>query len=94
MEYFTWICAVAAVLLLISIRMDLSGRVQRLERKLNLLLRHHGVDSLQGLALSDRVKEIANDPARKIQAIKAYRDETGVGLKEAKDAVEAYMNSK
>ena len=42
---------------------------------------------------SDRVKEIARDPARKIEAIKLYREETGAGLADAKAAVEAYINS-
>jgi ribosomal protein L7/L12 len=31
---------------------------------------------------------------RKIEAIKVYREETGVGLTEAKEAVEAYIHSK
>jgi hypothetical protein len=51
------------------------------------------LQSLQGLALSDRVKEIARDPARKIEAINIYRKETGAGLAEAKEVVEAYINS-
>ena len=50
-------------------------------------------DGKKGLPPSDRVKEIARDPARKIEAIKAYREETGAGLAEAKDAIEAYINS-
>jgi ribosomal protein L7/L12 len=44
-------------------------------------------------ALSPRVKQIARDPGRKIAAIKAYREETGLGLKDAKDAVEAWQAS-
>lgn len=73
---------------------DMSARLGRIERKLNALLRHHGVDPTQGLPLSDRVKQLAADPARKIQAIKAYREETGAGLAEAKEAVEAFIYSK
>ena len=69
-----------------------NSRLQNIERKLNALLRHHGVDPTQGLPLSDRVKQLAADPARKIEAIKVYREETGVGLAEAKDAVEAFIN--
>ncbi len=42
--------------------------------------------------LSDRVKELARDPELKIEAIKAYREETGASLAEAKDAVEAFMD--
>lgn len=44
--------------------------------------------------LSDRVKHLAIDPAKKIEAIKVYREETGAGLAEAKEAVEAFINSK
>jgi len=44
-------------------------------------------------ALSRQVQELASDPSRKISAIKAYRQETGLGLKEAKDAVEAWIAS-
>jgi len=41
--------------------------------------------------LSEEVKALADDPARKIEAIKLHREQTGLGLKEAKDAVETYM---
>jgi ribosomal protein L7/L12 len=44
-------------------------------------------------ALSQRVKDIASRPGGKIAAIKAYRDETGAGLKDAKDAVEGWLAS-
>ena len=70
------------------------ARLGGIERKLNALLRHHGVDPTQGLPLSDRVKQLAADPARKIEAIKVYREETGAGVAEAKEAVEAFINSK
>ncbi|HVS40576.1 MAG TPA: ribosomal protein L7/L12 [Gemmataceae bacterium] len=43
--------------------------------------------------LSDRVKQLAGDPARKIEAIKVYREETGAGLAEAKNAVESFLSS-
>ena len=44
--------------------------------------------------LSDRVKELARDPTRKIEAIKVYREETGASLVEAKEAVETYTDSR
>jgi ribosomal protein L7/L12 len=44
-------------------------------------------------ALSQHVKDIARKPGSKIAAIKAYRDETGAGLKDAKDAVEGWLAS-
>lgn len=64
-------------------------RIGRLERKLDLLGRPQGAKPLK---LSERVKQLAEEPGRKIEAIKAYREETGAGLKEAKDAVEEYMS--
>jgi hypothetical protein len=44
-------------------------------------------------ALSDRVKKLALEPGRKIEAIKVYREETGAGLADAKDAIEAFIAS-
>jgi Ribosomal protein L7/L12 C-terminal domain len=41
--------------------------------------------------VSDRVRVLASDPNRKIEAIKALQEETGLGLAEAKAAVEAIM---
>ena len=73
---------------------SLTARIRGIERKLNALLKHHGVDPTQGLGLSDRVKQLAADPARKIEAIKVYREETGAGLAEAKEAVELFINSR
>ena len=70
------------------------ARIGRIERKINLLLQHHNLDPLQGRPLSDRVKQLADDPAKKIQAIKAYREETGASLAEAKEVVETYIDSK
>jgi ribosomal protein L7/L12 len=89
-----------SILLLVSVAfmvlcsyMDTKARIARIEHKLNLLLRQSGIDLLKGLPLSERVQEIARDPARKIEAIKVYREESGAGLAEAKDAVELYINS-
>jgi ribosomal protein L7/L12 len=60
-------------------------RVARVEHKLDLILGHLGLrDDDPRL---DEVLALARD-GKKIQAIKVYREVTGVGLKEAKDAVE------
>jgi ribosomal protein L7/L12 len=40
-------------------------------------------------AISERVKQLAADPSRKIEAIREYRRETGAGLAEAKSAIES-----
>jgi hypothetical protein len=72
-----------------SIRRD----VARVDRKLNLILQQMNISFDDFAGLSDRVKELARDPGRKIDAIKVYREETGAGLAEAKETVEAFMRS-
>ena len=93
MEWGLIALAVFVAIAVIASYLDTTARIARIEHKLNLLLKHSGVDVLKGLELSDRVKEIARDPGRKIEAIKLYRDESGAGLAQAKEAVEAYINS-
>lgn len=69
-------------------------RLARVERKIDAILLHLNiayVDPASPEGLSEEVQQLANDPAKKIQAIKLHREQTGVGLKEAKDAVEASM---
>lgn len=41
--------------------------------------------------LSEQVKELARDPRTKIAALRLYRRETGAGLKESLDAIEAFI---
>jgi hypothetical protein len=70
------------------------ARLRRLERKLDLILRHLNIAEPEPAAaagLSEEVKRLA-DAGDKIGAIKLYREQTGLGLKDAKDAVDAYLN--
>lgn len=71
----------------LNLRQDLAG----LDRKLSLILRHFKIEEFS--PLSERVKELARQPRGKIEAIKVYREETGAGLAEAKEAVEAFIKS-
>ena len=78
-----------------TLRATDAGRLARLERKIDAIIRHLNVayvDPVSPDGLSQEVQQLANDPAKKIQAIKRHREQTGLGLKEAKDAVEAYMS--
>jgi len=54
-------------------------------------LKHRSVRPESLPPLSDRCKEAALDPSRKIEAIKIYREETGLGLRDAKAAVEDFI---
>ncbi|HEY1380245.1 MAG TPA: ribosomal protein L7/L12 [Gemmataceae bacterium] len=70
-----------------------AGRLRRIEAKLDLILRNLGLEFQDPAAagLSPEVRALADDPAKKIEAIKLHREQTAAGLKEAKDAVEAYI---
>lgn len=92
MEWAAAAVTFVGVIAIWIIVMQMQNRLARTEQKLNVLLRHFGLDPAEGTPLSERVKEIARDPARKIEAIKVYREETGAGLADAKTAVEAFIS--
>ena len=66
-------------------------RLRRLEEQVAQLYRHLGLTPEGGAGsgtLDQEVLQLCNS-GKKIHAIKLYRDRTGLGLKEAQDAVEA-----
>ena len=70
-----------------------SERIRHLDRKVDAIIQHLNIELPEALVnngLSTRVCQLA-DEGKKIEAIKVHREETGVGLKEAKDAIEAYL---
>lgn len=78
-------------LTLSPVRIDLRTRRQeviiaRLERNLDLVMRHLGIEE-PDTNVDPVLKILA--AGNKIALIKIYREQTGAGLKDAKDAVEA-----
>ena len=75
-------------LLLIQVLVPKSpdANLLRLERKIDLILEHLGLDLNQGVR--EKIMELMKAD-KKIEAIKIYREQTGAGLKEAKDYVES-----
>ena len=63
------------------------NKLSLLDAKLDLLLRHSGVDYDPYKNLPPKVAD-AVQAGRKIEAIKCYREATGVDLKEAKEFIE------
>jgi hypothetical protein len=61
-------------------------RLARIERRLELIMDRLEIAETEP-AMPDVVAHLEN--GKKIDAIKAYRKQTGAGLKEAKDAVDA-----
>jgi ribosomal protein L7/L12 len=100
-DYVYWLLGLTLVLIAYAAftivqRLDMILRqLLLLQRKADLALTHLGVQPpAEHSPLSERVRELAADPAKKIHAIKLYREETGAGLAEAKDAVEKWMREK
>lgn len=77
---------VLSLLLRRSPSAGLETTLRRLERKVDRILTHLGLDFHEGL--DAKLLELRN-AGQKIEAIKLYREQSGVGLKEAKDYVEA-----
>ncbi|WP_328425706.1 ribosomal protein L7/L12 [Streptomyces sp. NBC_00443] len=88
MDIVGYFIALVAVVGFVSVESRISRadrRVARVERKLHLIIDHLGLrDDDPRMA---KVVALLRDD-KKIQAIKEYREITGVGLVEAKEAVE------
>jgi ribosomal protein L7/L12 len=66
---------------------ELQGRIATLEAQMQVILEHLGVAGKSDDPFEARLLELIR-ANQKIEAIKRYREKTGLGLKEAKDAVE------
>ncbi|GGZ82402.1 hypothetical protein ACFOOM_22515 [Streptomyces echinoruber] len=62
-------------------------RIARVERRLDVLLSHLGVPDQDQDPDLERVRDLVRAD-RRVEAIKAYREATGAGLREAKEAVD------
>ncbi|MFK8846914.1 MULTISPECIES: ribosomal protein L7/L12 [Streptomyces] len=90
-DLWTIIGAAAVVIVVLASTMDarhktLERRLRRMDRKLDLIMEHLGVEETgpEGIAEVDALLH----KGKKIEAIKRYRELTGAGLVEAKEAVE------
>ncbi len=70
--------------------LELLQRVAKLERQVTFLLEHLGLEYEEDLTegASPEVLELMRR-GKKIDAIKLFREETGLGLKEAKDFIDS-----
>jgi ribosomal protein L7/L12 len=82
-----WIVAVVGLLAVIEM-VRLRGRLDRIEEMLAKVLDHLNVDASVSMEPSDTVKRLAADRKSYVQAIKAYREQTGLGLKPAKAMID------
>ncbi len=71
--------------------------LRRLERKVDLILRSQDlvyIDHVGPQGLSQEARSLADDPAKKILAIKLLREQSGMSLKAAKETVDRYIERK
>ena len=85
-----WLVIVFAGAAAFSTRKSADSR--RIERKLDALLKHQGISTAQ-VVLSEEVQRLARDPAQKIAAMKLHREQTGLGLADAKADIEDFIKS-
>lgn len=88
MDTNSYLIALVAALV-VFMAASLRAENNRLERKLDAILVHLGVEFPDmSPELRQEIQQLVNQ-GKKIEAIKLYREQTGAGLKEAKDAVES-----
>jgi|688.fasta_scaffold197824_3 ribosomal protein L7/L12 len=86
--------SLTALIIILSINSTvkrLDRKLKRIDMSLSLILNRMEIEFPS--RLSERVKQMALDPDRKIEAIKLYREETNLSLKEAKEAVEDFLKN-
>ncbi len=64
-----------------------------LQHGVGLLLRQAGIDPAKPGEPSGRVQALAQQPSQRIEAIKAYREETGAGLRAAVKVIDSFKDS-
>jgi ribosomal protein L7/L12 len=67
--------------------------VARIERKVAHVAAFLRIDTSKPPPPSERVRDLARQPGRKIEAIRAYSADTGLGVVEAAAALEAHLAS-
>jgi ribosomal protein L7/L12 len=82
-----WALAFCSILI-IGPLWTIDRRTRRLELMVSDIANHLGLSADSMQEPSDEVKALAKDPRKFIAAIKAYRAQTGSGLREAKEVVE------
>jgi ribosomal protein L7/L12 len=87
MPEFNLTFSVLSFAIVLFILAKIAGKVDAVNRKLEMLMKHSGMN-VEDLATQVVQAMLRDVPFNKIMAIKRYRELTGTGLAEAKEAVE------
>ena len=92
MENHLWLVFVVLGVLALMQLASIARSLQSTEAMMMRLLSHQGVEWGKVVEPSERVKELARMPGQRVAAIKAYREQTGLGVKEAMAVVDRISN--
>ncbi|HKE84517.1 MAG TPA: hypothetical protein VKB50_12230 [Vicinamibacterales bacterium] len=84
---------VAILLSLAALDSFKERRIRTIEQRLALLLHHFGIDPSAHVPPSERVRRLAADPGRKLQAVRLYSKETGADVKTAAAVINALSSN-
>jgi hypothetical protein len=88
MEQFSTYGIVIVLVVIWWSTISLERKVRDIERNTSALLRHFKIDPTHLAPPSEEVKVLAADPARRIDAMRLYRRETGADVRAAKAVVD------
>jgi ribosomal protein L7/L12 len=88
LDNYTILGALIVIILALNLLWAIDRRSRRTERNIMRLMAHLGASGTEPPLPSDTVKAFAAESGGKNAAIKAYREQTGLGLLEAKEVVE------
>ncbi len=88
MENYVWLLFFALGVLVVNQLASIARSLQAMAAMMKRLLSDQGVEWEAAGPPSATVEELASNPKTYILAIKAYREQTGLGLKDAKAVVD------
>lgn len=83
------VCGVIAVSEILNSLERIQRKMRRYDIYFDLILEKLDIDAPS--QMTDRIKRLALDPKRRIEAIALYREETGLSLREAAKAIGAFV---
>jgi ribosomal protein L7/L12 len=94
MDSAIWLSGIVVSIVIVAV--VVGDRLSKLDRRIATIERMLRLHPEYRSAEKDLTEwqKLALDPSSKIQAIKAYREETGADLAEAKNAVEKWMKTR
>ena len=94
METYVWLLVIAFGLVVLMQLARILQSLQSTEAMMKRFLSRNGVEWEAAIEPSAKVRELAQNAKTYVAAIKAYREQTGLGLREAKAVVDELSRSR